>query len=168
VPGYTGSILRTGTFWAVAALMSNLCPAQDVHPDIPPFSHYATSAQGWTCDDGYKQVAGFCVQDKQDPPGQDGVEVYEGEWRCVPGYRRTNGVCALPTAPEHASLVGTSGHWECDWGFKKVAEHCEEIVPPAHGFLDAEGRDWTCFPGYEREADRCVSAGTSQAPSTHE
>jgi len=152
-----GPILRT-TAWVIAALMSNLSLAQDLHSDIPPFSHYTAGAQGWACDDGYKQVAGFCVVDKQDPPGQDGLEVYEGEWRCRPGYRRTNGVCTLPTAPEHASLVGTGGRWECDWGFKKVAEHCEEIVPPAHAFLDAEGRDWNCFPGYERDADRCVAA----------
>jgi hypothetical protein len=137
--------------------MSNLCLAQELHSDIPPFSHYSAGAQEWACDDGYKQVAGFCVGDKQDPPGQDGLEVYEGEWRCRPGYRRTNGVCALPTAPEHASLVGAGGRWECDWGFKKVAARCDEILPPAHAFLDAEGRDWNCFPGYEREADRCVA-----------
>ena len=123
--------------WAVmllslgGMLVQSLCCAQDLHPDIPSFSHYSAGDQGWACNDGYKQVAGFCVEDRQEPSGQDGLEVFEGEWRCRPGYRRTNGVCALPTAPEHASLVG-GGRWECDWGFKKVAEHCEEISPPAH------------------------------------
>lgn len=151
------SLLRTGSFLLAALWLSNPCMAQDLHPDIPPFSHYVTSAQGWICNEGYAQVAGFCVADKQYPPDQDAMEVYQGEWRCRPGYRRTNGVCTLPTAPEHASLIGTGGRWECDWGFKKVADHCEEIVPPAHAFLDAEGRDWACFPGYERAADRCVS-----------
>ena len=133
------------------------CRAQDLHKDIPSFAHYTAGEQGWACDDGYKQVAGFCVKDQQHASTQDGLEVFDGEWRCRPGYRRTDGVCSLPTAPEHASMVGVD-RWECDWGYKKVAQHCDEIAPPAHAYLDAEGRDWTCFPGYERESDHCTVA----------
>ena len=145
--------------------LGTLCRAQDLHKDIPSFAHYTAGEQGWACDDGYKQVAGFCVKDQQHASTQDGLEVFDGEWRCRPGYRRTDGVCSLPTAPEHASMVGVD-HWECDWGYKKVAQHCDEIVPPAHAYLDAEGRDWTCFPGYERESDHCTRSAAVATPKT--
>ena len=136
-------------------LLSSPGHTQDLHPDIPTYAHYSATEQGWACDDGFEQVAGFCVRDRQDLPSHNVFEVFDGQWRCLPGYRRTNGICALPTAPEHATLVGEGDRWECDWGFRKIGPRCEEINPPAHAYLDALGRDWTCFPGFERVADRC-------------
>jgi hypothetical protein len=145
-------------FLALASGMLLSIPGhtQELHPDIPTYAHYSATEQGWACDDGFEQVAGFCVRDRQDLPSHNAFEIYDGQWRCRPGYRRTNGICALPTAPEHATLVGEGDRWECDWGFRKVGSRCEEINPPAHSYLDAEGRDWVCFPGFERVADGCV------------
>jgi hypothetical protein len=156
--------MKLSGFGFALLLLSGLCCAQELHNDIPSFAHYSAGGQGWSCDDGYKQVAGFCVRDKEGPTNETGLEVYQGEWRCRPGYRRSNGVCALPTAPEHASLIDGE-RWECDWGYKKVASHCEEITPPAHAYLEAEGRDWVCFPGYQRESDQCIKAAGTSAPN---
>jgi hypothetical protein len=162
--------MNSGGFGIVLMLLAGLCSAQEQEPhkDIPSFAHYSAGEQGWSCDDGFKQVAGFCVRENEGPSNESGLEVYQGEWRCRPGYKRTNGVCALPTAPEHASLVDGE-RWECDWGYKKVAARCEEITPPAHAYLDAEGRDWACYPGYERESDHCVrtAAADKKAPPEH-
>jgi hypothetical protein len=137
-------------------LLSSLGYTQELHPDIPTYAHSTATGQGWACNDGFQQVAGFCARDGQDLPSQHAFEVFDGQWRCRSGYSRTNGICALPTAPEHATLVGEGDRWECDWGFRKVASRCEEINPPAHAYLDASGRDWVCFPGFERVADHCV------------
>ena len=147
-------------------LLSSLGYTQELHPDISMYAHYSATEQGWACNDGFEQVAGFCVPDGQEIPSQHASEVFDGQWRCRSGYRRTNGICTLPTAPEHATLVGEGDRWECDWGFRKVASRCEEISPPAHAYLDASGRDWTCFPGFERVADRCVrTPSTESSPS---
>ncbi|MFL6601762.1 MAG: hypothetical protein ACJ8R9_10550 [Steroidobacteraceae bacterium] len=137
--------------------------SQDLHPDIPTHAHFSASGQGWDCDDGFRQVAGFCVLDSQDAPRRMASEVFDGQWRCRAGYQRTNGSCVLPTAPPHASLVGDGDRWECDWGFRKLGSRCEEVTPPAHGYIDASGRDWVCFPGFERSSDHCVP-GQGAAP----
>jgi hypothetical protein len=157
---------RALPFIAMASGMSlsSMSNAQELHPDIPTSSHYNASGQGWTCNDGFKQVAGFCVREMPDPPNQDAKEFFDGQWRCVSGYHRTNGFCALLTAPAHATLVGVGARWECDWGFRKVASRCEEINPPAHAYLEASGQDWACFPQFERVADRCVR--TQAAPES--
>jgi hypothetical protein len=130
--------------------------AQGFERDLPVHAHYSATEQGWTCNDGFRQVAGFCTPESLGLPNQGAVEVFDGQWRCRVGYQRTNGYCVPLTAPAHASLVGDGGSWECDWGFRKVASRCEEIVPPAHAYLDASGRDWVCFPGYQRMLDGCV------------
>jgi len=160
---YRNSRRRIGRAGALTLLaltsglsLSSAGYAQDLHADIPTYAHYTATEQGWACNDGFKQAAGFCIRDAQEPPSQDAVEVFDGQWRCRSGYRRTNGICTIPTAPEHATLIGESDRWECDWGFRKVASRCEEISPPAHAYLDASGRDWACFPGFERAADHCV------------
>jgi len=147
-----------------AMALPRLSHSQELHPDIPPNSHSSAVAQAWVCNDGFKQVAGFCVRDEVSLPSQDAFEFFDGQWRCQAGYRRSNGICVLPTAPEHATLIG-GDRWECDWGFRKVAARCEEIDPPPHGYLDAEGRDWACFPGYERVADHCVRASGAETQS---
>jgi hypothetical protein len=150
----------------------SLAYTQEFHPDIPTYAHYSATEQGWACNDGFKQVAGFCIRDAQELPSQDAVEVFDGQWRCRAGYRRTNGFCTIPTAPEHATLIGEGERWECDWGFRKVASRCEEISPPAHAYLDASGRDWVCFPGFERVADHCApvpgteTEGSDDAPKS--
>jgi hypothetical protein len=145
-------------FLALTSGMSlwSLGYTQELHPDIPTYAHYSATEQGWACNDGFIQVAGFCLRDIQDLPSQKAVEVFDGQWRCRSGYRRTNGFCTIPTAPEHATLIGEADRWECDWGFRKIASRCEEINPPAHAYLDALGRDWICFPGFERVAEHCV------------
>ena len=172
-----GSIARAGalSFLALTSGMSlsSLGYTQELHADIPTSAHYSATEQGWACNDGFKQVAGFCIADRQNLPNQDAVEVFDGQWRCRPGYRRTNGICTIPTAPEHATLIGEGDRWECDWGFRKVAARCEEVNPPAHAYLDAEGRDWACFPGFERATDHCVripnsETDTEAAPGSHD
>ncbi len=169
--------MRAGAlpFLALTSGMSLSSPGytQELHPDIPTFAHSSTNEQGWACNDGFKQVAGFCVRDVQALPTQNVVEVFDGQWRCLSGYRRTNGVCTLPTAPEHATLIGGGDRWECDWGFRKVASRCEEINPPAHAYLNAAGLDWACFPGFERVADHCVRTPSTEtdagaAPGSHD
>jgi len=138
---------------------------QDLHPDIPTHTHYSATEQGWACNDGFRQVAGFCIRDEPDVPSQTAVEVFDGQWRCLAGYRRANGSCVLPTAPAHASLLADGG-WECDWGFRKAGSRCEEVSPPEHAYLEASGRDWVCFPGFERISNHCVPApGTAPPPA---
>jgi hypothetical protein len=137
-------------------LLLSLGHTQELYRSIPTHAHYSATEQGWTCNDGFRQVAEFCARDMQDVPSQNAFEVFDGQWRCRPGYRRTNGICVPLTAPVHATFVGEGDRWECDWGFRKVASRCEEIDPPAHAYLDASGRDWVCFPGFERVTDHCV------------
>jgi hypothetical protein len=150
----------------VGLSLSSMGYGQAFYPDVPAYAHYSATEQGWACNDGFRQAAGYCVRDTQDLPSQNGIEVFDGQWRCRPGYRRTNGICEPLTAPAHATLVGEGDSWECDWGFKKVASRCEEINPPAHAYLDASGRDWACFPQFERVADHCVRVpGTETNPA---
>src|SRR5512140_1582684 len=44
--------------------------AQEFSRDIPSHAHYSATEQGWTCDDGFRQAAGLCLQDTQDIPSQ--------------------------------------------------------------------------------------------------
>lgn len=128
-------------------------------PDVPVHAHYSATEQGWTCDDGYKQAAGYCMEDRGDVPSQGPFEVFEGQWRCRPGYKRSGDFCTIPSAPDHAT-VEPGGRWECDWGYRKVASKCEEIDPPEHGYLDASGHEWVCYPGYERSSDQCTKSAS--------
>ena len=158
----TSAVVLLWLALASGTLLWRPCHSQALYPDIPTHAHPSATAQGWTCNDNFRQVAGFCVLDDRDAPSQTIPEVFDGQWRCLSGYQRVNVFCVLPTAPAHASLVGSGGRWECDWGFRKVGARCEEVVPPAHAYLDAAGDDWLCFPGFERESDHCVPA--SNAP----
>jgi hypothetical protein len=141
-------------------LLPGSAHCQGGYHDLPAHSHYSATEQGWTCNDDYRQVAGFCIQDSADIPSQGPFEVYEGQWKCRSGYTRSGNFCVTPAAPAHASLL-PGGGWECDWGFRKVASRCEEINPPAHAYLDASGHEWTCYPGFQRSSDHCVEAATS-------
>jgi hypothetical protein len=144
---------------ASVILLPRFAHAQEGYHDLPTHAHYSATEQGWTCNDGFKQVAGFCVQDSVDIPSQGPFEVYEGQWKCRSGYTRSGNFCVTPPAPAHASLL-PGGGWECDWGFRKVASRCEEINPPAHAYLDASGHEWTCYPGFERSEDHCIATAT--------
>src|SRR5262249_36876996 len=86
--------------------------------------------------------------------------VYDGQWRCRSGYKRSGDFCVTLTAPAHATLE-SGGRWECDWGFRKVGSRCDEINPPPHAYIDASGRDWLCFPGWQKNSDGCAPAETS-------
>jgi hypothetical protein len=131
--------------------------SQEPHRDIPPNAHLSAGEQGWACDNGFRQVAGLCVAEREDVPSWSAFEVFDGQWRCRSGYHRSGGLCVSGTAPAHASFVGNGDQWECHWGFQKVASHCEEVKPPPHAYIEASGHDWVCFPGFERMSDRCVS-----------
>ena len=143
---------------ASALSVPGLAHSQVPYPDLPPHAHYSNTEQGWTCNDGYKQAAGYCMADGVDMPSQGPFEVFDGQWRCRSGYKRSGNFCVTPTAPAHATLAGGGGGWECDWGFRKAGSRCEEINPPAHAYLDASGHDWVCYPGYERRSDECIAA----------
>jgi hypothetical protein len=140
-------------------VMSTAVAAQAPHDDIPTNSHLSAGEQGWTCDDGFKQIAKLCVLDTDGAPSRGAWEVYNGgQWRCRSGYTQEKGFCVPLTAPEHATLVGSGGGWQCDWGFQKSGSRCKEIEPPPHGYVDGDGRDWACYPGYERSSDQCVAS----------
>ncbi len=146
--------------------------SQEPHRDLPPNAHFSAGEQGWTCNNGFRQVGGLCVTERDEVPSWSAFEVYDKQWRCRSGYRRSASLCVPDTAPAHASFVGNGDRWECDWGFQKVASHCEEIKPPPHAYLEASGHDWVCFPGFERRSDRCVPTpgtappgGTSTTPN---
>ncbi len=155
---------------AAALVLPRFAHAQAPHRDLPPHAHYVGTEQGWACNDGFRQIAGFCIQDSVDMPSQGPFEVFDGQWRCRSGYKRSGAFCVTPTAPAHATLIDAAGHWECDWGFRKVASRCEEVLPPAHGYVDAEGHDWLCYPGYQRSSDQCLpgsgGAGTPEVPES--
>jgi hypothetical protein len=136
---------------------------EERHRDYPPNAHFSSGEQGWACNNGFKQVAGLCVEERNEVPSWSAFEVYDGKWRCRAGYHRSGDICVPATAPAHASYVGGGDRWECEWGFQKVAASCEEIKPPTHAYIDATGRDWVCYPGYERKSDHCVAvAGEEQ------
>jgi hypothetical protein len=132
--------------------------AQEPRRDIPPNAHSSAGEQGWACNNGFQQVSGLCMEDKDEAPSQRAFEVFvDGQWRCRPGYHREGNFCVPSTAPAHASYVGHADHWECDWGFQKNASSCEEIKPPPHAYIEASGHEWVCYPGFERKVDRCLS-----------
>jgi hypothetical protein len=140
------------------ALSFSFARSQEAYPDLPTHAHYTATEQGWTCNDGFKQVAGYCMQDSGGAPSQGPFELFDGQWRCRSGYKRAGAFCVTPAAPDHATLVEAGGRWECDWGYRRVANRCEEISPPAHAYLDAAGHDWVCYPGFEKSAGRCNAA----------
>ena len=132
--------------------------SQERHRDIPSNAHSSAGDQGWTCNNGFRQIAGLCMEDKREVPSWSAFEVFDGQWRCRSGYHRSGSICVPSTAPAHAAYIGGGEHWECEWGFQKIAAHCEEIKPPAHAYIDASGRDWMCYTGYDRKSDRCIPA----------
>jgi hypothetical protein len=133
--------------------------SQESHRDIPPNAHPAAGAQGWACNNGFRQVAGLCMEDKEDVPSWGAFEVFaDGQWRCLPGYHRDGSYCVPATAPAHATYIGGGERWECDWGFQKSGASCEEIKPPAHAYIEGSGREWVCYPGFERKSDHCAAA----------
>jgi hypothetical protein len=136
--------------------------SQDRHRDIPVNAHANSGEQGWACNDGYRQVSGLCMEDRETVPSWGAFEVFDGQWRCRSGYHRVGSVCVPATAPPHAAYIAGGERWECEWGFQKVASHCEEIKPPAHGYIDATGRDWVCYPGYERKSDQCLPTASTE------
>jgi hypothetical protein len=164
-----GKLLSVACLVAASALFPpRSAHSQDPSRDLPAHAHYTTTEQGWTCNEGFKQLAGFCVEDNADVPSQGPFEVYNGQWRCRSGYQRSGTFCVTPTAPAHATMVEPGGRWECDWGYKKVASRCEEISPPEHAYLDASGHEWVCYPGYERNSDHCArsTAGVPVEPAS--
>ena len=156
-------LLASACLLSASPFLSRFGHSEEPYRDLPAHGHYSATEQGWTCNDGFKQVAGYCIQDTGELPSQGPFEVFDGQWRCRSGYERVGGLCVTPTAPPHATLVGTRERWECDWGFRKVASRCEEINPPEHAYLEASGHDWVCYPGFERSSDHCIP--TTGAPA---
>jgi len=135
--------------------------SQRADPNIPPNSHYTTGDQGWACNQGFTEVGGLCVRESGTLASESAFEVFDGQWRCRPGYHRAGQRCVIGTAPAHAAFTGDGEHWQCDWGFQRTGAQCQEIKPPPHAYIEASGHDWTCFPGYRRDADHCVRASNS-------
>lgn len=131
--------------------------AQEFHREIPLNAHSRVGEQGWACNNGFRQVGGLCMEEKDQVPSWGAFEVFaDGQWRCRPGYHREGGYCVPATAPAHASYVGGGERWECEWGYRKNGSSCEEIKPPAHAYIEGDGREWVCYPGFERKSDQCV------------
>jgi hypothetical protein len=150
---------------------SSPCTSQGLHNDIPTNAHFSAGEPGWACNDGFRQVGQLCVLDTHGALDRGAFEVFSGEWRCRPGYRRTQGFCAPPVPPAppaNATLVGPGDRWECDWGFQKVGARCNEVTPPAHGYLEASGHDWVCYPGFERISGSCVRTPNTAPPAQEE
>jgi hypothetical protein len=154
--------------WAVSIVSMVAWPgsgnSQEPHRDIPPNAHYTAGAQGWSCNSDFTQVAGLCMRDTDVMPSASAFEIFDGQWRCRPGYHRADKFCVPGVAPEHAAFVANGDHWECDWGFQKTGSQCQEIKPPQHGYIEAAGHDWACYPGFARASDRCVPM-TKPAPA---
>ena len=140
--------------------------SQVPHRDIPTNAHYSAGEQGWACNNGFRQISGLCMEDRDEVPSWSAFEFYDGRWRCRSGYHREASICVPATAPANATYVGGGDHWECDWGFQKVAAHCEEIKPPPHGYIDASGHDWLCYPGFERRSEHCLALPGTPAGDT--
>ena len=160
------------TLLCLAAALATAPPsparAEEFHADIPSHAHYAQGAQGWACDDRYRQVGALCVLDTYGLNTPADTEFYKGSWECRSGHREPAGYCVQFVAPPHASLVGDEGQWECDWGYHRAGSRCDEITPPAHGYVDASGHDWVCYPGFKRVAEACVqAAGNEQEQAAH-
>jgi hypothetical protein len=147
-----------------AMLLPRFAHTQEAPHDVPAHAHYSAAEQGWTCNDGFRQLGASCVKDNADVQSQGPFEFFDGQWRCRSGYQREGRFCVTVTAPAHATLVEPGGRWECDWGYRRVASRCEEIKPPLHAYLDASGQDWACYPGFQRNADGCTAA-ESAAPA---
>lgn len=142
----------------------NCASSAEPYRELPRNAHYSSAdQQGWACNNGYRQVAGFCMEIRNGGSSPSAFEVFDGKWRCRAGYHRADGYCVPATAPAHASYVGSGGRWECDWGFQRVESHCEEVKPPPHGYVDASGHDWLCYPGFERKSDQCVAGSGAPA-----
>jgi hypothetical protein len=159
--------VKLATFACLASASVLFLPRfaqSQAYPDIPANAHYGPTGRAWACNDGFKQVAGFCVKESVDVPSQGPYEVFDGQWRCRSGYKRQSGFCVTPTAPPHAIVVEAGGRWECEWGFRKVASRCEEIAPPEHAYLDASGHDWVCYPRFQRSSDQCIPAAAGVSP----
>ena len=85
---------------------------------------------------------------------------YGGGWRCNPGYRESNGICAAIEAPANGYATGSSygTGWECSYGFKESNGSCTAIRVPANAYLSPiSGKDWKCNRGYRAVDDRCVA-----------
>jgi hypothetical protein len=158
------AIALTCLVFVCAMAGMNTAESQEPHRDIPANAHSSAGEQGWACNNGFRQVAGLCMEDRDAVPSWGAFEVFDGQWRCRTGYHRDGSYCVPAVAPAHATYVGGGDHWECDWGFQKIGSRCEEIKPPAHAYVDAAGHDWVCYPGFERRADRCVP-GAGVAPA---
>jgi hypothetical protein len=150
--------------FACALMWLSPSHSQEPHRDIPRNAHFSAGEQGWACNEGFRQVAGLCMEESGEVPSWSAFEVFDGQWRCRPGYHRAGSFCVPATAPAHATYIGSGERWECDWGFQKIAAHCEEIKPPVHAYIDATGRDWVCYPGFERRSNRCVPV---PSPAAH-
>lgn len=138
--------------------------SQETGRHIPLNAHYSAGDRGWVCDRDFTQVAGLCMADSDVLGSQSAFETYDGQWRCRPGYHRTDRFCVPGVAPEHAAFVGGSDHWECDWGYQKTNSQCLEIKPPSHAYIEAAGHEWVCFPGFARIADQCAPAPNPAQP----
>jgi hypothetical protein len=145
-----------GLVFACAMGWLTLGNAQEPHRDLPSNAHLSGSEQGWTCNYGFTQVAGLCVDDHDIVSSESAFEVFDGQWRCRAGYHRAGKFCVPGIAPEHAAFVKGGDHWECDWGFQKSGSQCQEVKPPPHGYIEASGHDWVCYPGFTRVSDHCV------------
>jgi len=77
--------------------------AQEPDRDIPSNAHYSAGGQGWACNRGFTQVAGLCMVDSDVLPSQSAFEVFDGQWRCRPGYHRAGRFYLPGLAPAHAS-----------------------------------------------------------------
>lgn len=156
------TISRCVTF-ACAMAYLGLGNTQESRHDIPPNAHYSAGEQGWSCNRGFTQVSGRCLEDSDIAASAGAFEIFDGQWRCRAGYHRAGQFCVPGIAPEHAAYVGEGDHWECDWGFQKAGAQCQEIKPPPHGYIEASGHDWVCYPGFTRVSDHCAPA-SSVAP----
>src|ERR1700748_2539250 len=79
----------------VAVAMAPPSPgwSEEFHGDIPLHARYTQGEQGWTCNDGYRQVGALCVLDTYGLNAPGDTEFFNGEWQCRSGHREPTGYC---------------------------------------------------------------------------
>jgi len=64
--------------FACATWWLSLGHAQESHRDIPSNAHFSAGDQGWSCNDGFTEVAGLCMEDAETLPSQGAFEFFDG------------------------------------------------------------------------------------------
>ena len=118
----TRMTLRPAIFACTLAWLG-LGYTQEPHRVIPSNAHDSADEQGWSCNRGFTQVAGRCLEDSDISSSASAFEIFDGQWRCRAGYHRAGKYCVPGIAPEHAAYVGEGIIGSVTGAFRKPARN---------------------------------------------